>query len=135
MKPTVQAPDAEKLVGQILEERLGDLDETCTVGVGVPTGWSGTPSHVQVAWDGTPFMEWPVTTRPTIRVTVWASSPSEAKRLAAVAQGVLLSHPGGDGVSAIQPGVGVMPARDDDTQAELAWFTVLATVRNVPLGA
>lgn len=134
MKPVVQAPDAERLVGDILDGLLTEYGETYTIGNGVPTGWVPTsPPHVQVVWDGTPTMEWPVTTRPTIRVVVRASDIPEAKRLAAVCQGLLLAHMGGDGVTNIRPGVGVLPARDEDTQAEIAWFTVIATVRNVPL--
>jgi len=133
-KPLVQAPDAEELLVELLEGLLAAQDEEATVGIGVPAGWTpGDTPHVQVAWDGTPSMEWPVYTRPTVRIVARAETTEQAKRLAAVTQGLLLAHMGGEGVTNIRPGVGIFPGRDEDTQAEIAWFTVLATIRTVPL--
>lgn len=129
--PTVVFPDVERLVVDYLAAALEQAGEQVTVGVGVPDGWDRrrSPAHVSVACDGMPWMRHPVIGRASVRVTVRARSTSEAKRLAEVAQGLLLAHPSGGGVAGVRPHSGVMPTRDADTRADLAWFAVGVTVR------
>lgn len=128
-------PDVERLVVDWLADRFADLDEDVTVGIGVPAGWTASlKAHVAVAWDGTPIVEWPAVQRATIRLVAYAGSPTEAKRLAALAQGVLCSHPGGDGIVSARPLTGVLPARDPDTQSEIAATTSRVVVRSTLVG-
>lgn len=125
-------PDAERVIVDYLADALADAAETATVAVGVPDGWTPTdPPHVQIAWDGTPSGEHPIFARCTIRVTVHAATTTEAKRLAGVAQGHLLAHPGGAGVATTVQLTGISPLRDPDTRTELATFTVRVTIRSV----
>lgn len=134
MKPAVTYPDPERAIRDLLAGLLDDHDETATVAVGVPADWTtASGSHVQVAWDGTPTQQPPIVIYPTIRITAWSASTTEAKRLALLCQGLLLAHTGGGSVGAIRPLTGVLPARDPDTRAELATFTVRATVRSTPI--
>lgn len=135
-RPTVQMPDAEKAVRVLLAELFaseitaGDV----TVSIGVPVGWtSASPDHLEVAWDGTPTVAWPVSADATIRLVARAGSTSAAKALAAKAQGRLVAHMGDTTIARIRPLTGVLPARDPDTDAELASCTVRVTVRSQPI--
>lgn len=113
--------DDEALVVDVLSEVLADEGEDVTVGVGVPRGWTATSRpHLKVTTDGTPSID-NVSTRATVRVTAFAATTSEAKRLAALAQAVLVARY--DLVNAVAL-TGVLAARDDDSGAEIAMTTV-----------
>lgn len=128
----VQAPDAERLVVDYLEPLIDDAE----VGVQVPAEWesgvSDTP-HLQVALDGTPRIDHPVTHHATVRLTARAKSTTEAKELAARAQGLLCAHPGGGGIASTTPLTGVLPARDPQTNAEIASTTTRVIVRSTEI--
>lgn len=85
------------------------------------------PPLVTVHDDGGPT-QWPVLRRPTIRVTAHARGLPTAKRVAARAEAFLRANlPAG--IAAIaRNGAGFVTARDSDTGADLASFTVTATV-------
>lgn len=129
--PSAQFADLEDQVIGVLEDLLAD--EECTVGV-LPDGWRNptepTPQlpHVQVAWDGTRNVR-QVLALATIRVTAWAPDgrPDESKRLALLAEGLLLQRP------EARPLTGILPARDPDNHAEIASFTVRWAARSTPI--
>lgn len=129
-RPAVTYPDAER---RALEDLASDLAveidaEVCTVGISLPTDWTtSSPARVRVALDGSPNDLHPVVHRPTIRVTVWADTPTKAKELAQLARGHLLTR------TSYKPLIGVFVAYDDDHRADLASFTVRATVRSEPI--
>lgn len=128
MRPVVTYPDVERQAVDDLDDALGDLGETVTVGIGVPTDWTpGDTTHAQVALDGTPRDLHPVAQQSTIRVTVWASGPTEAKRVANLAHGLLLALPSYKRLT------GLLATRDPQTRADLASFTVRANVRSTPI--
>lgn len=95
----------------------------------VPDDWSvdtDTPLIV-VADDGGPI-DWPVKSSPLVRCTVYANGKQTAKQLRRVSMGALLSAPI-PGVAHIRrTGIGYTDARDPDTGADMASFTVTATV-------
>lgn len=123
-------PDVERVLVDLLEPLLAIAEPTATVGVGVPRGWTVTSSpHVQISWDGTPREDWPIAAYCTVRVVVHAASTTEAKRIAREVHGLLADHDGYAPISRIDTLTGVFPATDSDTGAELASFTVRATVR------
>jgi hypothetical protein len=130
-------PDAEIPAKDYIKDRFADLGEDVTVAIGVPSSWSQTnptqKPHVQVAWDGTPIVLRNLAGFATLRVTAWARSTGEAKRLAALAQGVLCGHPGGDVIKGAAPLTGVLPAQDPDTHAEIAATTSRVTIRSAPI--
>lgn len=131
---TVTYPDPERAVVDLLAGLLPAYETGVTVGLGVPTGWApSSPTHVQVAWDGTPVAVEPVMQAATVRIVVRAATTTEAKRVAQAVRGMLLGWSGDAPVTAVAPLVGVQPARDPDTRHELAWFTVRVTVRSTPL--
>lgn len=128
MKVVVDWPDSERLMVDLVD----GFDIADSVGIGVPKGWTPEAGvHAQVALDGTPTVITPVAQRHTMRVTVWAETTTAAKAAAARLQAHLHAHPGGEGITAIKPLTGTLPARDPDTGAELASFTVAAVVRSV----
>lgn len=88
------------------------------------------PPLITVHDDGGPT-RWPVLRRPTIRVTARAHGLPLAKRVAAYADGWLHTHVP-VGLAAIsRNGAGFVTARDSDTGADLASFTVTAVVATV----
>lgn len=128
-RPEVTFPDPEVIAVDHLKARMLALGETATVSVGVPKRWKPdtSPPHVSVAWDGTPWQRRHTAMRAAIRVTARAETTSEAKRLALLAQGIMHAFSG------VREQLGVMPTRDPDTEAELAWFTVGLMVRSIPV--
>lgn len=128
MKPTVTYPDVERAAVDLITALMADQDTT--VGVGVPGDWRKDVSvpHLQVAWDAT-TLDHPVLAHATIRVTAWHHQPTAAKALADTAMGRVLAHVGHGLIRAVRPLTGLLPAYDHDTRAELASFTVRATVR------
>ena len=123
--PLAVPPDAEHVVIDYLTPALAARGQDVTVGVDVPTTWTTTTkSHVQVALDGTPEVIYPILGRATVRLTAWASSPTTAKALVALAHGLLLSHPGSLEVGSVKPLTGVLPTRDPVSGAQLASVTV-----------
>ena len=131
MKLAVTYPDPERVVRDYLAAVMGDQ---ATVGIGVPGDW--TPSagpHLQVATDGMFMAGHPVYGEATVRIVAWAASPTEAKRLAQLAQGHLLAHPGDGTIARTRPLVGLLPSRDFQTNAETASVTVRVSLRSVPI--
>ena len=134
MKLAVTYPDPERATVDLLASLVGPHHPDVTVGVGVPDSWTpSSPPHLEVAWDGTPTGNHPVADHPTIRVVARAAGPNATKALAQLARGLLLAHRGDANITAIRPGMGVLPARDPDTRFDLASFTVLVTVRSTPI--
>jgi len=131
VKLIVTFGDAERLI----VDHLSPLLPAATVGVGVPSarpvpaGEVLPSDHLQVVWDGTPIVEYPVLARATVRLVAWAQTTSDAKALADTAQALLLGTPAPVGVASIRPITGIVPARDPDSRAELASFTVQVNLR------
>lgn len=130
MKPLAIAPDAERIVVDYLTTSLAARSQDVTVGVNVPATWAtGTKPHVQVGHDGTPVVQYPILALASVRVTCWHASTTTAKDLAALCEGLLLSHPGSASVGSVRPGTGVLPTRDRDTGAQLATVSVRVNLR------
>lgn len=122
-------PDAERAVTDYLTANLADGDTT--VGVDLPDDWTtASPDHLVVSNDGTPSHSHPVAARPTIRLTAWSRSTTDAKALARRAQGVLCAHPGGDGIANVRFLTGEQPGYDPDHNAQLASATCRVTIRS-----
>lgn len=131
--PAVIYPDPEIAVKDFLVDAFADIGETVTVGVGVPSNWTPSkPTHVQVSWDGTPIDVRRIVAFATIRTVAWAKSTSEAKRVAALAQGLLCTITGND-ITSASPLSGVQPARDPATNHEIAATTSRVTLRSAPI--
>lgn len=130
MKAPVTFPDPEREVRDFLAPLLPGV----TVMVGVPADWTPKAGpHLQVATDGMFMAGYPVYGEATVRLVAWAASPTEAKRLAQLAQGHLLAHPGGGTIARTRPLVGLLPSRDFQTNAETASVTVRVSLRSVPI--
>lgn len=122
-------PDVEHLV----VDRLTSVMDGCTVGVGLPDGWTrDADMHIQVGLDATSIVH-PISSVSTIRLTAWAASTTDAKALVQEAAAQLLADPG-DQIVRVRPGAGLFPAHDKTHGAELASLTVLVTTRSIDIG-
>ena len=134
MKPLAVPPDVEHVVVDYLSAALLARGQDVTCAPTVPATWApGTKAHVQVGHDGTPEVIYPIIDRASIRITVWATTTTAAKALAALAQGLMLSHPGSPEVGSVRPLTGVLPTRDPDTGAALASVSVQVNLRYTAL--
>lgn len=88
------------------------------------------PPLITVHDDGGPT-QWPVARRPTIRVTARARGLPTAKRVAARAEGHLHSSLPAGLAAISRIGAGFVTARDSDTGADMASFTVTAVVATI----
>lgn len=135
-KPLVAPPDAERVTIDYLTSELDARGESTPTGVNVPHDWTAkSGDYLQVALDGTPTVNYPALWVATVRVTAWSASTTKAKRLAGLAQAILLAHPGdrAAGVAGCLPGTGVLPTRDPKTKAALASITVRMKLRGLPV--
>jgi hypothetical protein len=95
----------------------------------VPAGWFvvAGPPLITVTDDGGPVI-WPVMGQPTIRITAYANGKQTAKHIRAVAMGAVMNTPIPGVGNLHSTGIGYTEARDDDTGADVASFTVRASV-------
>lgn len=136
MTVAVDWPDVEKAALALLDAHLPAVAPSATSAIGVPTDWTAASGvHVQVAQDSPlrPTAAVEAVAAALVRVTVWAPSTSEAKRVSCALWGRLLAHDGSAPVAGVRPSMGPLPAQDPDTHAELASFVVDLTVRSVPI--
>ena len=98
----------------------------------VPEGWQllTDPPLVTVHDDGGPE-QWPVKRDVTVRVTVRARGIPQAKRVAARAGGHLHDTLPAGFAALSRNGAGFVIARDSDTGADMASFTVTAVVATI----
>lgn len=135
MTEAVDWPDVEARTLDLVAGHLTAVAPSATSAIGVPTDWTPASGvHVQVAQDSPlrPRVAVEAFASALVRVTVWAPSTSEAKRVAARLWGRLLAHDGTPPIAGVEPSAGPFPAQDPDTKAELASFVVDITVRSVP---
>lgn len=137
MKPLVQFPPFVLATVDLVQSYLDEFTDGATAGVAVPDDWSpdGSDPFVKVSTDGTPLMGWPIVGWPTVRVVVFSAHPGVSDDIARLVQGCLCAHQGGDGITHYAPLSGPLGDRDPASGAELAAFTVRATVRTVPIEA
>lgn len=132
MKPEVTFPDPEVLLVPIVADLLDELGSDATAGVGVPPGWVAADevAHVEVAWDGTPEVAWPLVAWPTVRIVVHGFDPTPTKALALALMGKLAATT----EVSCKPLTGVLRTADpDDPEAVLAAFTVRVITRPQPI--
>ncbi|MFD3431156.1 hypothetical protein [Nocardia fluminea] len=99
-----------------------------TVGMGLPSSWSTASPPAVVVFDDTGPVQWPVTTSPTIRVTVWANGRDRSRTIAGRCLGVLLAHRV-PGVSTITQPTSLLEAVDGNNNGLMCSFTVRALAR------
>lgn len=124
----VQADILPAIVDWLAQE-MSDV----TVRLSVPDRWKPADGTLLiVADDGGPTM-WPVKSSHTVRLTGWASGRTEARRVAALAAG-LLGDGRPSGVVSVGSDMGsILDARDDNTGAVLASVLIVAHARTVEL--
>lgn len=130
MKLALEFPDPEPIVVAYLKDQFDLLGEDVAVGVDVPPGWTPTSRpHVQVSWDGTPIVLRGIVGFATIRLVARAANTSDTKALASRAQGILCAIQGVE-ITGADWLTGVLPARDPETNHEIAASTTRVTLRS-----
>lgn len=129
--PYRQPRDAVKPIRDYLVTELGKRDPSIGVGLMLPSGWSVTDPTYVVVFDDSGPSEWPILTRPLIRVTVWASGRSRARQVAAMTMG-LVGQRGIPGIAQVERNPSaILDAQDPTNFAFLASWTVRVIARNV----
>lgn len=122
----------ESRAADIVADVPGDTEPTgLRVADEVPGDWTVDTDNplVVVADDAGPIV-WPIWSVPRMRVTVYAYGKPLAKAIRQRLMGVLLERPVPAGLAHIaHDGIGYTDARDTETGADMASFTVEATVR------
>ncbi|WP_433658037.1 hypothetical protein ACQPW1_39710 [Nocardia sp. CA-128927] len=96
----------------------------------LPPDWTPVAAPVVVVFDDSGPVVWPVSTSPTLRVTVWAAGRDRSRRIAGVCLGVLLAHriPG---IGSITDPTGLVEDIDAHTKGVMCSFTVRALARTL----
>ncbi|WP_280335479.1 hypothetical protein [Nocardia wallacei] len=132
MKPLRRPADPAKTAKNYLAAVLPGLvgAPVPTFGMVLPKTWTTASVPAVVVFDDGGPSTWPVSTRPTVRVTVWADGRDRARTIAGAALGVLLAHriPG---IAAITNPTGLLEAVDSNNGGITASFTVSATARTL----
>ncbi|WP_280393225.1 hypothetical protein [Nocardia wallacei] len=132
MKPFRRPADPAKIAKNYLAAALPSLvaSPSPTFGLVLPKDWTtGSAPAVVVFDDGGPST-WPVSTRPTVRITVWADGRDRARQIAGTALGVMLSHriPG---IASITNPTGLLEAVDSNNGGITVSFTLSAQARTL----
>lgn len=137
MKVTRVPADAAVPIKDFLHTQLASSEPGVRVALSLAEDWQpeakGTVSApaVVVFDDGGPA-NWPISTHPQIRVTVWSSSRTRSRAIAGKCLGLLLALPV-PGVAYIAPGTTLIDDLDPQNGGRMASFTVNTTVRTIPL--
>lgn len=120
--------DAERVVVDFLTSQIATLTVGAapTVGVQLPQTWTDqSPPHLAVAVDDVDMDMHPVAATSAVRVVAWHSSTTQAKRMAALALGVLC-----DGTLNARAVQGPVADRDPDNGAPIATVRCAVVLRS-----
>ena len=134
MKAARRPADPANLLADFYESVIPTLPDpiACTVGLGLLDDWKPSmPPHVGVFDDSGPG-RWPISTRPVLRVTVWAIDRPSARDLAGLCMGLALAHKV-TGIANVREPSGILDALDPKNRGLMASFTLRTTVRTLPL--
>lgn len=107
------------------------LTTTARVVRDVPDKWTPTDGPlVLVADDGGP-LDWPIMSRNTVRITVFAEGKDPARTIALRCAGHLHDNVPAGIAHISRSGTSILEARDPQTGADMASFLVTAAVRTV----
>lgn len=132
MKPFRTPADPAKTAKDYLASVLPGLiaAPAPTFGMVLPSGWTKSAPPALVVFDDGGPNRWPVSTRPTLRITVWANGRDRARGTAGAALGVMLAHriPG---IATINNPTGLIEAVDSNNGGTTVSFTVSAQARTL----
>jgi len=118
VKPLRIPQDALRVAVDTLAALVAAAGRAETVSADLPDCWSPADAmHIQVAFDGTPTVEWPIRSVAAIRVVVWGRVPTDVRYLARLCHGLVHT------VHGVRPGSGLLPATDPNG-AYVCSFTV-----------
>ncbi|GAB4582622.1 hypothetical protein [Nocardia sp. IFM 10818] len=133
MKPARLPADPAKAIKNYLAATVPPLvaAPAPTFGMVLPANWTTQTAPAVVVFDDSGPTRWPVTTRPLIRITVWANGRDRSLAIAGAALSVVMAHriPG---VATISEPSALLEARDSTNSGILASFTVRAQARTLP---
>lgn len=97
----------------------------------VPDKWTPSDGPVVLVADDSGPLSWPVMSRNVVRVTVFAEGKDPARNIALRCAGYLHDNNPAGIAHISRSGSSILEARDPQTGADMASFTVSATVRTV----
>lgn len=129
-EPIRRPGDGAKQVKNFLLANSGLFTEPVTFALNVPREWQPetSPPHVGIFDDGG-GTDWPIVTRPILRVTVWSDGRDRSRDVAGLCMGIMLGRTI-KGIRFTDPS-SILEAFDSHNRGRMASFTVQATVRTV----
>ena len=139
-KPLVTFADPESLVTWLAAQFVPRVEtyKPATISVKFPAAALLGTTHLQVELESESVADYPVLTRAQVRVTAYAApgKRSDVKRLASLAQGILLAHPGSADIAGIFPLIGRSDVIEDPTTKNLmCWFLVRVDIKATQLAS
>jgi hypothetical protein len=132
MKPFRLPPAVAKPIKNYLASTVPALVAPLSpaAGLALDENWTtSSPPFIGVFDDGG-LPVWPVSVRPRIRVTVWADGQDNARTIAGMCLGVLLSH-SIPGIATVTDPTGLTDARDPHNHGIMCFFSVTAQARTL----
>lgn len=99
-------------------------------GMALAPNWTPSAAPIVVVFDDSGPMVWPVSTSPTVRVTVWSNGRDRSRAIAALCLGVLLAHRI-TGIASITDPTGLVEDIDPNNHGLMCSFTVRAIARTL----
>jgi hypothetical protein len=130
VKARVQPRDATVPIKDFLADRVLAIDASISAALSLPSEWSPQDPPAVVVFDDSGPVNWPVSTSPQIRVTVWADGRDRVRDIAGKCLGWLLCSKV-PGIAHIGPGAALLDGRDERNGGFTASFTVTTIVRTV----
>ncbi|WP_406234931.1 hypothetical protein [Nocardia sp. NBC_01009] len=101
-----------------------------TFGMVLPSDWTPAAAPAVVVFDDSGPMAWPVSTSPTLRITVWSAGRDRSRLIAGRCLGVLLAHriPG---IASIADPTSLVEDTDPNNTGVMCSTTVRALARTL----
>lgn len=132
MTEPIRVPgDGVKMVKSFLIDNAALFDDDVTFALNVPSDWQPglSPPHVGIFDDGG-GTEWPIVTRPTIRITAWSDGRDRSRGVVGLCMGIILGRTIPGMTFSREPSA-ILDALDSHNGGRMASFFVRATVRTV----
>jgi hypothetical protein len=124
-----EPPTPDRLVADYVATMVND---PAVAGVALPTDWKRGSAPALVVFDDGGSYTWPIILDTRLRITVWASTRTAARGMAAWATGLLMAH-SVPGIAQLKDPSTIVDSIDSKNMGNMASFTIGARARLRPV--